>query len=105
MFPGLDRNVTTSHAAGSAPNITLVYGGPCMRRSKIAGLVATLLLGATSTAAIVAQPDVATAAVGESYTWQNVRIDGGGFVPSIVFNPGEKNLIYARTDIGGAYRW
>lgn len=45
------------------------------------------------------------AAPSESYNWSNVRIDGGGFVPGIIFNQKEANLIYARTDIGGAYRW
>ncbi|HEY0001279.1 MAG TPA: cellulose binding domain-containing protein, partial [Actinoplanes sp.] len=74
-----------------------------MRRSTIAATVAGLLLGAAGLA--VAMPLTATAAAAEPYSWKNVRIDGGGFVPSIVFNPGEKNLIYARTDIGGAYRW
>jgi xyloglucan-specific exo-beta-1,4-glucanase len=41
----------------------------------------------------------------EAYTWRNVAINGGGFVPGFIFNTSEPNLVYARTDIGGAYRW
>jgi hypothetical protein len=39
------------------------------------------------------------------YGWRNVEMVGGGFVPGIVFNQAEPGLVYARTDIGGAYRW
>jgi hypothetical protein len=39
------------------------------------------------------------------YQWQNVVIKGGGFVSGIVFSRAVPNLIYARTDVGGAYRY
>lgn len=39
------------------------------------------------------------------YDWQSVPFGGGGFVNGFVFHPRERGLLYARTDIGGAYRF
>jgi hypothetical protein len=40
-----------------------------------------------------------------SYSWKNAQIVAGGFVDGLVFSPVQPGLAYARTDIGGAYRW
>jgi hypothetical protein len=46
-----------------------------------------------------------TSANASGYCWRSVVIGGGGFVSGLVLSAQQRNLIYARTDVGGAYRW
>jgi photosystem II stability/assembly factor-like uncharacterized protein len=43
--------------------------------------------------------------VAEAYRFASVRIGGGGFVSGLLYQPTANGLLYARTDVGGAYRW
>jgi len=54
---------------------------------------------------LVAIVFVSTAQTSQVYNWKNVAIKGGGYVPAFVYSRAEANLLYTRTDMGGAYRW
>ncbi|MFI5552718.1 WD40/YVTN/BNR-like repeat-containing protein [Streptomyces sp. NPDC051738] len=77
------------------------------RRAVLAGTAAAAALTALPSLtghASAAEPAAASAA-GQAYRWRNAVMGGTGFVTGVLFHPSVRGLAYARTDIGGAYRW
>ncbi|MEU2422498.1 sialidase family protein [Streptomyces sp. NPDC007851] len=73
------------------------------RRTVLAGTAAATAL--TALPAVTAAPAHAAEPAPQPYRWRNAVIGGTGFVTGVLFHPTTPGLAYARTDIGGAYRW
>ncbi len=70
---------------------------------KLKQLVSLMVLGV-----LVSSPLLSTtssAQTSEAYNWDSLAIGGGGFVSAILPSRTEQGVVYARTDVGGAYRW
>jgi hypothetical protein len=94
----------------------MICGRPSALRSRrgINGVVLGLSVLATACLKPPVEPSAgdAAAASGDgyqgrsvAYRWRSVAIGGGGFVTGLAFSPVEAGILYARTDVGGAYRY
>jgi hypothetical protein len=72
-------------------------------KAERASLLITAIIGLACLSGPVAQASTTSATV--PYSWKNAQVVAGGFVDGLVFSPARRGLAYARTDIGGAYRW
>ena len=73
-----------------------------LRRAIAKGLVYSTL---AAFAALPATKLAAQSTTAPSYSWNNVRIVGGGYIDGVIAHPAQSGLFYARTDVGGAYRY
>ncbi|MFI8190336.1 1,4-beta-glucanase [Streptomyces sp. NPDC085946] len=75
------------------------------RRAVLAGTAAAAALTAVPLPGRAQAAEGAARAAARPYRWRNAVIGGTGFVTGVLFHPAVRGLAYARTDIGGAYRW
>src|SRR4051812_20203285 len=47
----------------------------------------------------------AVAATASTYSWSTVPWGGGGYVDGLIYHSKAKDLLYSRTDVGGANRY
>jgi len=88
--------------AGTIYGMTGKTGGRVWRRAALAFAMA---LAATGVKAQTPKlPAIGSVPPSVPYRWDNVVIRAGGFVSGLEFSPTVKGLVYARTDVGGAYR-
>lgn len=71
-----------------------------LRFKKVVSMIICLFL----VLGIILVPGTMTKA-SETWTYSNINLQGMGFVTTVSIHPIDGNLIYAGTDVGGAYRW
>ncbi|WP_169804991.1 sialidase family protein [Sphingomonas asaccharolytica] len=66
-----------------------------------------ILVAVLCGAALVAPAQLVAAPrdAAQAFTWKTVPWGGGGYIPAFLYHPKSPKILYARTDVGGLYRY
>ncbi|GCE13984.1 CBM96 family carbohydrate-binding protein [Tengunoibacter tsumagoiensis] len=76
-------------------------------RAKVlaSGLLISVVILALIVTVKFPTPSAHAADISNTYNWKQLKIGGGGWITGIVAQPTTPNLLYARADVGGLYKW
>lgn len=82
--------------------------GFAFRRRRLAVLTCGMLVALLVTSMLLVFKSVhaaSTTDISSNYAWKPLKTGGGGFITGLVIHPTAPGIMYARSDVGGAYRW